>query len=82
MKHRLPELGDNPKNEQPSRIVHQGQLEEQHCLSLLRRGLWFSIYRGPHTGGKWLTDLSFDYVISVITLSIGGNNIFDVMPDN
>lgn len=36
-----------------------------------------------HTwSGKWITDLSFDYILNGdITLSIGGNNIFDVMPD-
>ena len=44
-----------------------------------------SAFTGVHHtwSGKWLTDLSFDYVISdTTTLSIGGNNIFDVMPDN
>lgn len=36
-----------------------------------------------HTwSGKWLTDISFDYALNdTITLSIGGNNIFDVLPD-
>ncbi len=33
-------------------------------------------------GGKVLTDLSFSYTINkIVTLNIGGNNLFDVYPD-
>ena len=37
----------------------------------------------PRTwSGKWLTDVSVDYKVNdVFTLTLGGNNIFDVKPD-